>query len=331
MTALLLATQVAARPAVAADAPASHAGDAATAEALFREGSALLDAGNAVEACPKLADSHRLDPGGGTVLVLALCYEALGRWASAWTAFHEAIAFARRDGRADREQRATERLSSIEPRLSHLVVRVSAPIEAIGVERDGVAVPASAWGMRLPVDPGEHIVSASAPGRSAWSTRFRAAEGSADEVVVPELAPLPPPVARAAGTAPPPLDPAPPVAPRRDSNVPAAHHGRSTVGFVALGVGVAGLALGTWFGISALDDARAADDACPVTECTDPAAVARSQRATRSARVSTIAFAAGGVLSVAGAYLLLAPIGSGELAEASGGPTGARVLVGGSF
>src|SRR5262245_52435554 len=71
--------------------------DAALAEELFRAAKALMTEGRNVEACPKLAESYRLDPAGGTLLTLALCHETTGRTASAWADFTNAIALAKRD------------------------------------------------------------------------------------------------------------------------------------------------------------------------------------------------------------------------------------------
>lgn len=270
----------------------------ALAEALFREGKQLAGAGDFERACPKLADSHRLDPGGGTVLALAHCHEARGRLASAWAAFNDAIAFAQRDGRGDRETEARSRLAAIEPRLCWIELTVSTPPSDLELRHDGQPVPRSAWASRLPVDPGLHRFEARAGGRKPWSVSVQVAEeGATVAVLVPALEASSPAVAAV------PRRRERPRSVRRDS-ISASHQW----GWSALAGGVAAMSVGAYFGVLALSDDRKADEACSGARCDDRAAVDRSERAARLATISTLAFGVG-ITSVAtgGALLALTP------------------------
>ena len=141
--------------------------DKITATALFKEGRALMEARRFPEACAKLEESQRLDPGGGTLLNLAICHEQEGKTATAWSEMTEALGVARRDGRAERVKLAEEHIAALEARLSRLriVVPPASLVAELEVKRDGVVVRPGAWGTGIPVDPGEHRVTAKAPGK----------------------------------------------------------------------------------------------------------------------------------------------------------------------
>jgi tetratricopeptide (TPR) repeat protein len=174
------------------------ADDKALATALFREARTLMTEGHTPEACAKFEESHRLDPSGGTILNLALCHEKEGKLARAWSEFSEAIAFARRDYRADREAEAQDHATKLEPRLSRLTVVVPEPsrIEGLRVERDGHELAAPSWSLAIPVDGGEHVIRASAPGRLPWTRTLElAGEAGTASVEIPTLALAPPPPA----------------------------------------------------------------------------------------------------------------------------------------
>src|SRR6186713_2867899 len=102
----------------------AFAGDKVAAESLFADGRRLLAQGKFAEACPKFAESQRLDPAIGTLLNLADCYEKVGRTASAWAAFREAAALSHHGGDAKREAVAKERAAALEAQLSTLAIAV---------------------------------------------------------------------------------------------------------------------------------------------------------------------------------------------------------------
>src|SRR5262245_46693217 len=85
------------------------------AEALFRDARRSMKAGDYAAACPKLAESNRLDPSPGTLLNLAICEEKIGRLATAWTKYRQLFDVL---GSSDERRRlAIERAEAIEPRI----------------------------------------------------------------------------------------------------------------------------------------------------------------------------------------------------------------------
>lgn len=213
----------------AAPARAQSTSDKMLAQSLFDEARSLVEQGRYAEACPKFAESQRLDPGGGTLLNLALCHEKDGKTATAYTELDDALSVAIKDGRKDREQIAREHLAALGPRIPHIVVKVKEESPGFEVHVDGTVVRRPAYGVPAGVDPGRHVVEAFAPGRATFREEIALREGEQKEVVVPPLAALP-------SEAPPPSsgDTAS-KAPRTESN---------PLYTAALGLGAAGIVVG---------------------------------------------------------------------------------------
>src|SRR5262245_13158316 len=163
------------------------AADKAAAEVLFNEAQQLMKDGKYAQACPKYAESQRLDSGLGTMLYLADCYEKNGQTASAWGQFREAASIAKNTGESGREKKAIERAAALEPRLLRVSLSVApeaASIAGIEIKRDGQVIGKALWGTAMPLDPGDHVFEASAPGRKKWSTTTKLTEGATAPVTV---------------------------------------------------------------------------------------------------------------------------------------------------
>jgi hypothetical protein len=232
---------------IARAAPSSNQ---ALAQALFDEGKRLMTEGAFAQACPKLAESQRLDPSGGTLLHLAICHEGEGKTATAWTELNEAISVARRDGRADRETAAKARLALLTPKLTKLTIVVvpDARVDGLEVAWNGTAITEPQWSVPFPVDPGEHVITAAAPGRRKWSTRVKVEAGTSPvPVTIPAL---PAESSTGAGASPPPAAAAAPLASSPGTREePPASSGSSmrTLGIALAGAGVVGLGAGAVF------------------------------------------------------------------------------------
>jgi hypothetical protein len=313
VTGSLLAIAALTFAAAAVGQPAQR--DPIAAEALFERGKQLMDQGHTSEACAAFAESDRLDPAGGTLLRLALCREAEGKLASAWLGYLEVVRISK-EGTGEpaklqeRIRIAREHLAAIEPRVPKLAITVApaARVEGLAVSANGLPRNEGTWGVALPVDPGDVVVVAVAPGRREYRTTVRLAEGQQQTVEVP---PLPPVVA-----------PAPP-APL--PSAPAAQVRTSLLRPAGVAVGVLGLAavgVGAYFGVRAIGKWNDANAACPSPACPDPTSVSLANDAKDAARIADVTIASGAVGIVAGIvmYVLGAPK-SAEVRASTGGIT----------
>ena len=164
---------------------------AAAAQVLFDEGLRLMNAGQPASACPKFAASQKLDPGMGTKFRLAECYEKVGKTASAWALFIGIADEARSAKRPDREKLARQRADDLVPKLARMTVLIApdaAKLAGLEVRRDGTVLEKAVWDVPMPIDPGEHVLTATAPGKTAWESKPIAAQSSKTvEVTIPRL------------------------------------------------------------------------------------------------------------------------------------------------
>ncbi len=289
-----------------APALAQSASDKAAAEALFDEGVKLLRDGKYDEACRKLESSQRVDPGIGTLLYLGECYKKSGKTASAWATFREAASKAEAAGEEDRARVGMERANELESSLSRVTFEMdeaNLAIEGLVLRQGERPVNRALWGSAVPVDPGQLKVVAEAPGYESFETTVLVGEGgSGATLTVPALVKLP-------EEAPPPKAEDEPGPARREvvmtsDEVKPPGSGQRTAGLLVAGLGVVGVGVGGAFGILAMQAEKDAGEFCDGDTClVDTDGVKLTDEARQHALVSTIGFAAGGVLLAGGLTL----------------------------
>jgi hypothetical protein len=176
-------------------------------------------------------------------------------------------------------------------------------VSGLDVRRDGIAVSADEWGIGVPVDPGVHTISATAPDRKPWTTNLElAAKPGLVSVTVPVLEPVA--AAPASTTAPGATGaPADSVAPSPGNDEKRGPTQR-TIGLVVAGAGVLSLGLGAYFGLAAKStyDSSNANGHCANNQCDTQGLSDRSSASTQ-ATVATVLFGVG-LAAVAGGAVL---------------------------
>jgi len=283
--------------------------DEAAARVLFSEGRKLVDSGRYAEGCTKFEESLKLDPGVGTSFNLADCQERVGRTASAWARFLDVATATKLEGQQERERVARARAAALEPRLSRLTIDVGAHVDGLVVERDSLPVDTAAWGVPVPIDPGEHSVTAKAPGAKDWSQTISIPEGpSTLQIRVPPLESLPRP-----------LEPEMTSSPATKAWTPSAQtalgveHSRSwSPAVIVLGaLGAVVLSTGGVFALKLSSDNEESRALCPANVCaTDDEKLRHDSLVEDARRDRAVAFIAAGVGTsalLAAAYLYLRP------------------------
>jgi hypothetical protein len=292
----------------------------AIAEQLFADGNALMADRRYEEACAKFKAARDLDgKATGSLLNLAICHEITKKPASAWAEFRQVAAESEKE-RPDRVKVAREHERKLLPILSYLTVTVPPDARAPGlvVELDARPLVLEAWGSEVPIDPGGHVLRASAPGKVPATQDFVIlAEADRRHVVVAPLADVP----------------------REDE--PRSTSQR-TLGFVAGGAGLASIGVGLVFGLAASNRYSSATSVCPKNDVCDT----KDQKidadhnlsvAKTDAIVSDITVGVGAALLVGGVVLVLtssgssAPKASALRVVPTASPSGGGMIVGSTW
>jgi hypothetical protein len=272
----------------------------------FDWGLSEMMAGRYATGCPALSESYRLDPRPGALFTLAECENKWGKSATA-LAHYEAYldAFGRMTEDQQRQQIGRDKIASamrdvLRKDVPYLTITLP-PSAAPGtvVKRDGETLGRPSLGVALPTDPGEHVIIVQTPDGRSVERRVTLRPGRR-ETVTPELEGAPQSAAPTA--APPDRGPAASNATTTES----VRAGSHTWAYVAGGVGVAGLAVGTVGGLLALGEKSTIQARCGVggdPHLCDAQGKSAADIAQTEALVGTIGFVVGAA-GVAGAVIL---------------------------
>jgi len=291
---------------VAPLAHAQSAADRATARQLGLDGQDALDKKDYATAEDRFRRADALFHAPTLLLGFARAEAGLGKLVNASEAYNRIVREGVPPGAAPAFAKALDAAKaeegSVRARIATVTVTVTGP-ENPTVTLDDQPLSVAALGVRRPVDPGTHLVRASADGWEPAETRFAVTDaGSANALlsmqrvtpVVPAAAPPPSPVLAPAGETP---------APHETSSAGTTGSGQRTLGWVGVGVGVAGLATGTITGILAMGKHSDLQTLC--TNGCPPSAQGDLDSYHTLGTLSTVGFIAGGVLSGVGLVLLV--------------------------
>jgi hypothetical protein len=327
-------------PAIAQEQAASAA-DVALARNLGLEGVKLADSGDCAGAIDKFQRAETLYHAPTILGRLGECQIAVGKLVAGTESLQRVV----REALPPRapaafvaaQERAKKLLNTALPKVAKLRIHLDAPPGARAVVRlDGEPVSLATLDVDRPADPGSHAIDASAPGFLTATTQVALRDGEAGAATLklepdPAAAGAPPPgypppaggppgapyPPMQPGAAPPPGGAWPPPAPQQTADVRPGGSSK-TAGFVVLGVGAAGLVVGSVFGLMAKGKASTLDGVCGPTKGQCPSSSQTDIDAMKSqATISTVGFVVGGA-GIGGGLILLLTAGSSKPAAATG-------------
>jgi hypothetical protein len=268
---------------------------------LFREGRRLLAQGLGDEACAKFRASLALRRSPGTLLNIGKCLESSGDLTGAVAVLEETLARARTEADTRKAEvwsgAARAALDALTPRVPRLVL--AAPTEPDArVALDGQAF--SAFGTEEPLNPGPHVLVATAPDEPRIEHRFELVER---QVLVLSLSALVPAQVALGEAEPAPI--APVASERHELGHDDSRSGSRLLAWSILGVGGAVLIAGGVTGAIAVGKTSDLERECPERQC--PGDLSAPESAHRTAVIADVLMGVGLVGVAVGATWLLWP------------------------
>jgi hypothetical protein len=273
------------------------------ARSLAAQGSAAFEAQRYAEALDLFERAAALVEVPTITLMQARTLVQLGRWVEAadryasiqrWKEANPAsVASSPTFAQAvDSAQQELGPLMARIPKLNVKIVQVQS--EAVEIYVAGRRLPPALVGVDVPVDPGTHDIEVRRPGQQTIVRQVTLVESRREAMTISlDVKPAEPPIAPVKQVAPAP----PPAPPNQDSS------SNDMLGFVLLGTGAAGVAVGVLTGIAALGQKSELDEVCTPGCPASEAETLDSYRLNRT--LSYVGFGIGIAGAAAGGYVLL--------------------------
>ena len=294
--------------------------DTATARALAKEAFAAFDAGDFAHAAELFDRAEKLHYAPTLLLGLARSQVKLSQYVEARENYHKIINRQLPAGASpaflEALDTAKAEVATLDDKIAWVIIIVQGPANP-EVVLDGAAISAASLAVKRAVNPGQHKVTASASGVRGESTFVvRAGESTEVRLTLQTVATAPPQAETEPATAP---DSSKPSVGEPDAVDPGTP--QRLLGFLSLGVGGAGLAVGAITGGIAMGQHSELSEVCPNEQC--PMSQESDLDAyNTTSTVSTVGFVAGGALAALGLVLVLtAPSEPEEQASARHGLT----------
>jgi hypothetical protein len=268
---------------------------AATAEAKFNSGLRLFKAGKMADALPvfrEVADGNG-SPNAG--LYVGHCLQQLGKYVEAHKAFTAVVKQTTQRGDTKYEttrEAALAQLGLLEPRIAKIVVSLVEVPNGLAVTLDGAALEEKDLGSPVVVEPGVHRIEGTATDMAPVRREISVETGESKTTILTFKK----------------LDAAPgapePAAPKSEVTTSTSFPMR-TVGFVAGGVGVAGMTVFTVAGLMAKSTFDRMSDVCGAAGCSDPGQIAEIDKGRTQQTWANVGLVVGLVGLTAGATLVI--------------------------